>query len=465
MPTSIARIPLTTPPCRRWRRAPKSVTLPGQGCEAPARGGMEPTPVARMLPPARPADWIARPALTDRLATVLNRRLTTVVAEAGYGKSTLAASWWETAPCAWYTADATDRDVSALAQRLGESLRLRVPELPSELAHASEGSSGPDDEQAARADALGSRLAQVLHAHLALDLLLVIDDADELGAASGAARLVEALCRHAPPRLHLVLVGRRRAPFPVERLRGQGHLLEITGDQLAFTAVEVASLVEARLGKAAPEIAEHVFRLAGGWPAAVVLALEALRESPPETWPAVLGGADRRSAPLFTYLAEEVFARQPAGVRELISRAAIFDQFSPELFEALGIAESRAGIGELARASLFVESRQDGSLALRPLIREYALEHLPLAAEDARQLRVSGAEWLAARGDVAAAGRLLIAAGGVGGAGGIGTARLGAGGHRAGRLPHHSCRLPQGEDRRARRCGTAGPGRLDRRAC
>ena len=371
---------------------------------------MEPTPVARMLPPARPADWIARPALTDRLATVLNRRLTTVVAEAGYGKSTLAASWWETAPCAWYTADATDRDVSALAQRLGESLRLRVPELPSELAHASEGSSGPDDEQAARADALGSRLAQVLHAHLALDLLLVIDDADELGAASGAARLVEALCRHAPPRLHLVLVGRRRAPFPVERLRGQGHLLEITGNQLAFTAVEVASLVEARLGKAAPEIAEHVFRLAGGWPAAVVLALEALRESPPETWPAVLGGADRRSAPLFTYLAEEVFARQPAGVRELISRAAIFDQFSPELFEALGIAESRAGIGELARASLFVESRQDGSLALRPLIREYALEHLPLAAEDARQLRVSGAEWLAARGDVAAAVRLLIAA-------------------------------------------------------
>jgi ATP/maltotriose-dependent transcriptional regulator MalT/DNA-binding SARP family transcriptional activator len=371
---------------------------------------MDPTPVARMLPPTRPAGWIARPALTERIGTVLSRRLTTVVAEAGYGKSTLLASWWETVPCAWYTAEATDHDSAALAQRLGESLRLRVPELPGELAHGHEATSGTDEEQMARADALASRLAQVLHAHLALDLLLVIDDVDELRAGSPSARLVEALCRHAPSRLHLVLAGRRRAPFPVERLRGQGQLLEIGGEQLAFTPAEVATLVEARLGTPLPDIAEQVFRLAGGWPAAVVLALEALRESPPEAWPGLLAGPARPTAPLFAYLTEEVMSHQPASVRQVISRAAIYDQFTPEMCLAVGIVDSRASVAELAAASLFVESRPDGSLALRPLVREYALQHLPLPAGAARELRLAGAEWLAGSGSVAAAMRMLITA-------------------------------------------------------
>jgi ATP/maltotriose-dependent transcriptional regulator MalT/DNA-binding SARP family transcriptional activator len=372
---------------------------------------MDTTPVARMMPPARPPDGIARPTLMERLATALTRRLTTVVAEAGYGKSTLAASWWETGPCAWYTADTTDLEVATLAQRLGESLRLRVPELPAELIQPAEGSSGSSEEQIAHADALGSRLARVLHTHLAEDLLLVVDDVDELGAATPSARLVEALCRHAPARLHLVLVGRRGPPFPVERLRGQGQLLEIGGAQLAFSAAEVEQLVAARLGTRAAGLVGRIFELAGGWPAAVVLAVEALRATPEEMRPSVLAAAGRGGAPLVAYLAEEVFARQPPEVRELVATAAVFDQFSPELFRALGIGGSGELLDRLSRASLFVEMRQDGSLALRPLIREYARQHLPIGVDVARGLRLRGAEWLAANGSTAAALRTLIAAG------------------------------------------------------
>ena len=223
---------------------------------------MEQTPVAKMLPPARPAGSIARPALVERVADVLRRRLTTVIAEAGYGKSTLLASWWEMAPCAWYTADPTDRDMPALARQLTDALRLRVPELRSGLARAIRGVSGPEANQPSHADALGSRLAQVVHEHVKGDLIVVIDDADELGSDNPSARLIEAFCRHAPPRLHLVLAGRSRPPFPVERLRGQGQLLEIGGDQLAFTAAEVAELVEDRLGPAAAGVSERLHRLA-----------------------------------------------------------------------------------------------------------------------------------------------------------------------------------------------------------
>jgi ATP/maltotriose-dependent transcriptional regulator MalT/DNA-binding SARP family transcriptional activator len=372
---------------------------------------MDQTAVAKMLPPARPVGCIARPALVGRLQDVLNRRLTTVVAAAGYGKSTLLASWWELAPCAWYTADPTDREMPSLARRLLDALRLRVPELHSALALAVEGFSSPEADLSAHADALGSRLAQRLEEHLAADLVLIIDDVDELGAASPSARLIEALCRHAPPRLHLVLAGRTRPPFPVERLRGRGQLLEIGEDQLAFTPEEVAGLVEERLGMAVADLPERLHRLAGGWPAAVILAVEALRETPPDSRQAVMTSLGRTSTPLFAYLAEEVFGHQPAEVRELVSRVAILDQFTPELCDAVGMADSRAVLTDLARQSLFVERRQDGTLALRPLIREYALEYLPLPAAVATELQLAAADWLSRSGNASAAIRMLLSAG------------------------------------------------------
>jgi ATP/maltotriose-dependent transcriptional regulator MalT len=371
---------------------------------------MDRTPIAKLLPPSQPVGFIARPALAGLITSVLGRRLTVVVAEAGFGKSTLMASWWDAAPCAWYTVDHTDQDLPSMGRQLCDALRLRVPDLSGEPSRSAEGAGGPEPEQLSRADALAARLAEMLHEQLTTDLVLVIDDLHELDASSPCSRLVEALCRHTPPRLHLVLASRRPPPFAVERLRGQGQLLEITGAQLAFTRQEVAELVEGRLGVADTGLAANLHRLAGGWPAAVILAIEALRTSPPETWAAVLTGLEHPDAPLFAYLAEEVFGRHPSTVRDLVSRLALLDTFSPELADALGIPNCRRILADLAREGLFVERRQDGSMALRPLIRDYALDRLPVPSSQAVNLRATAAEWLAHNGDAAAAIRVLLSA-------------------------------------------------------
>src|SRR5579864_2893165 len=203
---------------------------------------MDTTPIAKILPRSPTDGLIERPALEQLLDTVQRRRLTVVVAEAGFGKSTLLASWWEKAPCAWYTVDDRDQDLPTLGRQLSDALRLRVPDLPSDISWLAEAVGGPEPEQFLRADALASQLAEMLHERLSTDLVLIIDDTHELAASGPSRRLMEALCRHAPPKLHMVLAGRRRPPFPVERLRGQGQLLEIDGGQLSFSATEVADL-------------------------------------------------------------------------------------------------------------------------------------------------------------------------------------------------------------------------------
>ena len=55
------------------------------------------------------------------------RRLAIVAGGAGFGKSTLAARVAAARPTAWYTLDASDRHVGALAAGILASLRLWLP--------------------------------------------------------------------------------------------------------------------------------------------------------------------------------------------------------------------------------------------------------------------------------------------------------------------------------------------------
>ena len=63
----------------------------------------------------RPDRDAAAAALERRLLEGTERRLTIVVGGAGFGKSTLAARVAAARPTAWYTLDASDRHIGALA--------------------------------------------------------------------------------------------------------------------------------------------------------------------------------------------------------------------------------------------------------------------------------------------------------------------------------------------------------------
>ncbi len=64
---------------------------------------------------------VARPRLVALLDEGSRRRLLTVVADAGFGKSTLLGSWAAERPCAWYTVRAEDRSLAAMVTGLVES--------------------------------------------------------------------------------------------------------------------------------------------------------------------------------------------------------------------------------------------------------------------------------------------------------------------------------------------------------
>ena len=297
-----------------------------------------------------------------------------------------------------------------------------------EIAGAVAGSSGPgtDVDEPARARGVAALACESLQSQLTRDLVLVVDDVHELAGSPGAMQLIESLCRQAPAYLHVVLASRFEPSFPIERLRGQGQVLELSGSDLAFDVCETVELLEAVTGESDAETAEELQRATGGWPAAVRLAVETLRGVPVSGRRAALERIRRPGGPLFAYLASEVFATEPPGVAELVRIVAPLDRFTPELCAALGIERPREILDSLARRGLFVElhGHTAGWYSLGAPVREYALANLVPNEEDARGLRMRAAKWfeehsyveealrcLAEAGDSAELGRLLRAHG------------------------------------------------------
>ena len=204
---------------------------------------------AKLLPPSDPPGTLERPELERRLEQGVERRLTVVVAGAGFGKSTLAAHVAARHRSAWYTLDGSDRQLGTLVAGVVAALRHPLPDLPADLAAPVEGSIEVSDEAEilGRAQAAAALVGDALQDAIDGDVLLVLDDLHAIEDSPIAWRFVEALVRLAPPELHLLVTSRNELPFGVERLRGQGQVLDLGGATLAFSAPEIGRVIVAVL--------------------------------------------------------------------------------------------------------------------------------------------------------------------------------------------------------------------------
>jgi DNA-binding SARP family transcriptional activator len=373
------------------------------------------TATTKLLPPVAPASLVPRARLLARLDEALERRLTIVVADAGFGKSTLLSSWAAGVNCAWYSASAEDASLAAFARGVADALRLRVPALPADVASAFTTVAGPgaEEDEASRARGFAALVCETLQQQLSRELVLVLDDVHEVAGSPGALQLIESLCRQAPSRFHVVVASRFALPFPIERLRGQGQVLEIAGSELAFDVEETASLLGALAGPGDAETAAELHRATGGWPAAVRLAVETLRGAPADDRRGALERIGRPGGPLFGYLASEVFAHEPPEVEEIVRVTAALERFTAELCGELGVDRAGEILDSLARRGLFVElhGQTAGWYSLGSPVRDFALGHLQQDAAEANRVRMQAGRWFEEHGHQEEALRCLVAAG------------------------------------------------------
>src|SRR5271166_6163004 len=96
------------------RARPASSPMPDRSPSRPPSGASAPAEMLRtkLAPPRLPANLVPRRWLLDRLEAGLARKLTLVVAPAGFGKSTLVAKWLAArgGQAGWVSLEAGDND-------------------------------------------------------------------------------------------------------------------------------------------------------------------------------------------------------------------------------------------------------------------------------------------------------------------------------------------------------------------
>ncbi|HZH23119.1 MAG TPA: BTAD domain-containing putative transcriptional regulator [Geodermatophilus sp.] len=210
----------------------------------------------RYAPPLADRGLIVRPRLLARLHTRFERRLTAVVAPAGFGKTTLLAQAVQENTLSplgedrWLTCQRDDTALSFLASGAFAAVGVTAP-VPDD----------PRDAAVTVADAIWSAAPQ----HVAL----ILDDAHLVDAASPGGHFVTGLVEELPRNGHVVLASRPPLLLPTARLLANGDAVVVGEQELHFEDDEVAAFAASR------HVAPDLLRDVGGWPALAELTATA----------------------------------------------------------------------------------------------------------------------------------------------------------------------------------------------
>ena len=244
----------------------------------------------------------ARAQLGRRLAHVPSGTLVTVVAAAGYGKTTLLEGWRGTSPVpsALISLDSRHNDPHQLGRQIVWSLSSVVPAL--EELRPGLGARSPEWVRTLL-PRLGAHLAKSPTIPMFDDVHVLTDPAAQLLLETFVAQQlrggVVVLSGRQVPRLH---VGQRRAPT-----------LTITESHLRLHTADVISASE---GTIPTEVARSIVRMTWGWPAAVSLLMSLHRQGQSDTGLLTMSPADPR---LVNYLDDEGFADLDPVLREVLA--------------------------------------------------------------------------------------------------------------------------------------------------
>ena len=426
----------STPDPRARRRRPRLVVegvRPALASDSATSGGSlaempeYPVQIGKVHAPALREETLARDRLLEWLSIKIHRRVVLLVAEAGYGKTTLLADFSRRTRVRmlWYRLDRGDRDWVGFLAYLVAAVRVHVPEFgpaTSSLLRETATSAPPLDTVL---DTFLRELGGVPGEASALvfDDFHLVDDSPEV------RHVIRELLNRGPDRMSFVFATRREPPIRLARLRAQGEVAELHTDDLRFDAVETEKLFRDTYDiPIEPAMLAELGRRTEGWAASLQLVRAALNDRDPSQVRAFISSLSGAEGHLYDYLAEEVIGDLPADLQQFLMRTSLLetvDLILGPVAAGVTVDETRAFIEQAERQGLLGRSPQSGGSAARahPLVRDFlgarlgrsigdgGLQEIHIAiaqAADGNDWRVASQHYLAA-GDERSARRVLAA--------------------------------------------------------
>ena len=284
----------------------------------------------------------------DVIARLCRSRLpvATLIAPAGYGKTTLLAQWAEAdpRPFAWVALDGGDDDALVLLRYIAAAIH-RVEPIPHAVFEALSGPGG--STWTSRVPRVGSALAK-----LERPLVLVLDDLHAIANPSCLDALA-ALLGYVPSGSQVAVTSREVPELPLARWRARGLVDEIGVPELRLDEREAGLLLEAAQVELDASALSELTERTEGWPAGLYLAALSLQAGAPTPASATgLRGDDRFVSEYFRF---ELLSRLPPAEARFLEYTSILGRMSGGLCDAvLQTTRSAQTLEALARTNGFV---------------------------------------------------------------------------------------------------------------
>jgi LuxR family maltose regulon positive regulatory protein len=325
------------------------------------------------IPPVQP-NLVRRPRLIQHLEDGYRsgKRVTLVSAPAGFGKTTLIREWIGRqdagVPFGWLSLDDGDNDPVRFLIYLVAAVRKADPGV---------GQSIQSSLQAVQVPPLAGLMEMLINeiSSRPRPFLVVLDDYHLIKKAEVHA-LMQLFLKLQPEPAHLVIITREDPPFPLPRMRVQGHITEVRERDLRFSLPEAqAFLVNTMKLQLSTQEVGKLEERTEGWAAGMqlaALALEDLHEqSERHAFIEAFTGNDRL---IFDYLISEVLQRQNETTRKFLIRTSILERFCADLCDQVVFDQNNTG-----QSQLILDALEQANMFLIPLDNQrhwYRYHHL-----------------------------------------------------------------------------------------
>jgi LuxR family transcriptional regulator, maltose regulon positive regulatory protein len=258
------------------------------------------------------------------------QRVTTIIAQAGYGKTTLLYDWITsqnlTDRTAWVSLDSFDNSLQQFWAYVVCGLKKVAPELNFDYKNFHLDRSDP--QNLAMLNPLFNELIEVSG-----DIILVLDNFQVI-TNKEILKSLSYLMDYQPRNLHIILASRSNPPLPLSRLSIQRNLVELTSSDLAFSLSEIklflASVIKLRLE---PYLIMELFNSTEGWITGIQMAVQFLQSKNIKR-PLQLK-KQNNTQQLVEYLSEEIMRQQSEEVQTFLLKTSILSELSPAICDAV----------------------------------------------------------------------------------------------------------------------------------
>lgn len=298
----------------------------------------------KLAAPATRPGTVTKADLLERLCASPSR-FATVVAPAGYGKTTLLAGWAEAdpRPFAWVALDAGDQDAGVFLRYIAAAVH-RVEPLAPEVFDALSGPGGSTWSR--RVPRVGSALAA-----LERPLVLVLDDLHTVASLS-SLDVLAALVDYLPAGSQIAIASREAPELPLARWRAQGGVHEVGVADLRLDEREAGLLLQAAGVELELDELSALNDRTEGWPAGLYLAALSMLAGGSSASAAALSGDDEFVSQYFRF---ELLSRLPPAESRFLQYTSVLDRMCGGLCDAvLQTTKSVHTLETLARTNGFV---------------------------------------------------------------------------------------------------------------